>query len=158
MPPRTARVADRQLAVIDRLIGNIPSDADDRPVLCMGDSRLGNALLDGTDVAALVDFEVAYVGNPAADIGYCLMHESFTRLLSDAPATGIPGAEETWDHWEAATGRKVDNRDYWTAFGATILAVTGTRAMLSWGMPIETVDEDNAVVPVWEELTDRATQ
>lgn len=151
-----AALVPRQLAAIDWLNANIPADADDHPTLCMGDSRLGNALLDGTDVRALIDFEVAYIGNPAADIGYCLMHEMFTRRLTDRPATGLPSPEQTWDRWELLTDRKIDHRDYWTAFGATILCITGTRAMLKWGIPAETIDNDNIVVQEWETLVERA--
>jgi hypothetical protein len=105
---------------------------------------------------ALVDFDVAYIGNPAADIGYCLMHESFTRLLTDRPATGLPSQQDTWDRWERLTGRTILQRDYWTAFGATILCITGTRAMLKWGVPVETIDTSNIVVPEWEALIERA--
>jgi len=151
-----AHLVPRQLAVIDWLATHVPTDGDDDPALCMGDARLGNALLRGTDVRVLVDFEVAYIGNPAADIGYCLMHEAFTRLLTDRPATGIPSVDETWDRWEGASGRSVRLRDYWTAFGATILCVTGTRAMLKWGMPVDTVDADNIVVQEWEAIVERA--
>lgn len=146
----------RQLAAIDWLRDNLPQDADEQPALCMGDARLGNALLDGNRVTTLVDFEVAYIGNPAADIGYCLMQESFTRLLTDRPAIGIPSPQQTWDRWEQLTGRSVPQRDYWTAFGATVLCVTGTRAMLSWGVPVETIDTANIVVPEWEALIQRA--
>lgn len=151
-----AHLVPRQLAVIDWLTEHIPAGADDDVTLCMGDARLGNALLTGTDVHTLVDFEVAYLGNPAADIGYCIMQEGFIRALTDRPATGIPSTDETWQHWEAKTGRAVGHRDYWTAFGATILCITATRAMLKWGMPVETIDNDNLVVEQWERLIERA--
>lgn len=150
-----AHLVPRQLAAIDALAAHIPVDADDRPALCMGDARLGNALLQGNSVRALIDFEVAYIGNPAADIGYCLMHESFTRRLTERPATGLPSATQTWDRWEQLTGRTVADRDYWTALGATVLCVTGTRAMLKWGVPADSVEEANIVVPEWESLISR---
>lgn len=153
-----AHLVPRQLAIIDWLADHIPAEADNDPALCMGDARLGNALLHGISVHTLVDFEVAYIGNPAADIGYCVMQEAFTRLLTDRPATGIPTADETWAYWEAKTGRTVGNRDFWTAFGATILCVTGTRAMLKWGMPVQTIDNDNIVVAEWERLVAQAAQ
>ncbi|MDH6243999.1 phosphotransferase family protein [Mycobacterium sp. OTB74] len=146
----------RQLAVIDWLATHIPDDANDKPALCMGDARLGNALLNGNEATTLVDFEVAYIGNPAADIGYCLMQESFTRLLTDRPATGLPSPEQTWDRWEQLTRRTTRDREYWTAFGATILCVTGTRAMLKWGVPVEAVESANIVVQEWEALIERA--
>jgi aminoglycoside phosphotransferase (APT) family kinase protein len=153
-----AALVPRQLAVIDWLATHVPDDANHHPAVCMGDARLGNALLQGNDVRALVDFEVAYIGNPAADIGYCLMHESFTRLLTDQPATGIPSSHETWERWEQLTGRRIHHRDYWTAFGATILCITGTRAMLKWGVPVEEIDSANIVVQEWEALVERAAQ
>jgi aminoglycoside phosphotransferase (APT) family kinase protein len=153
-----AQLVPRQLAAIDWLTDHIPAGADDHQALCMGDARLGNALLNGTDVHTLVDFEVAYIGNPAADIGYCVMHDAFTRLLTDRPATGIPPADETWAYWANKTGRTVDNRDYWTAFGATVLCITGTRAMLKWGMPVETIDNDNIVVGEWERIIECAAR
>jgi aminoglycoside phosphotransferase (APT) family kinase protein len=152
-----AELVPRQLRALDWLGANLPAGADDAPALCMGDARPGNALLDGTDVEALVDFEVAYVGNPAADIGYCVVFERVTRILSEQPAAGIPTPEETWAHWGAATGRSTEDRDYWTAFGTTVMCITGTRAMLGWGMPVETVDADNLVVTEWEALIDRAS-
>lgn len=151
-----AELVPRQLAAIDWLATHVPDDADAQPALCMGDARLGNALLTGEEVHTLVDFEVAYVGNPAADIGYCLMQEAFTRLLTDRPATGIPPAEQTWARWEQRTGRTARDRDYWTAVGATVLCVTGTRAMLKWGIPVETIDSANLVVQQWETLIARA--
>ncbi|NKZ11381.1 phosphotransferase family protein [Mycolicibacterium septicum DSM 44393] len=150
-----AQLVPRQLAVIDWLLAHIPAGADDHPALCMGDARLGNALMTGNAVHTLVDFEVAYIGNPAADVGYCLMHEAFTRRLTDRPATGIPTVDETWEHWEAKTGRAVDDRDYWTAIGATVLCITGTRAMLKWGMPVETIDNDNIVIAEWERIIEQ---
>ena len=56
----------------------------------------------------------------------------------------------------AGAGRSTHYRDYWTAFGATILCVTGTRAMLKWGTPVETIDNDNIVVSEWDALVKRA--
>ena len=147
----------RQLKLLDRLGEYLPADADDQPAICMGDARPGNAIVSatGTEVLALIDFEVAYVGNPAADIGYCLVFDAITRMLADQPVAGIPAADETWERWSAASGRSVDDRDYWTAFGAAIMCITGTRAMLSWGMALETIEADNIIIGHWEALLDR---
>ena len=153
-----AHLVPRQLAVIDWLADHVPVGGGDDSALCMGDARLGNALLTGTDVPTLVDFEVAYIGNPAADIGYCIMQEAFIRALTDRPATGIPSADETWRHWEAKTGRLGVDRDYWTAVGTAVLCVTATRAMLKWGLPVESVDRDNLVVDEWERLVGSAAR
>jgi len=152
-----AELVPRQLRALDVLAETLPANADDHPAICMGDARPGNAIVtvDGTDVLALVDFEVAYVGNPAADIGYCLLFDTITRSLSDAPIAGIPSADETWARWAAASGRAVEQRVYWEAFGAAILCITGTRAMLSWGMAVESIEADNLVIGYWETLLEK---
>ena len=86
--------APRHLAVFDWLAANIPPSADAPPALCMGDARLVNAIVDGAEVAALVDFEVAYVGNPTADIAYSLFLERSHGHT--APLPGLPSEGETW--------------------------------------------------------------
>ena len=116
--------APRHLAVFDWLAANIPPSADAPPALCMGDARLVNAIVDAAEVAALVDFEVAYVGNPTADVAYSLFLERSHGHT--APLPGLPSEEETWARWSAATGRELVDLDYWMAFGATIIVVTAT--------------------------------
>ena len=96
-------VVPRHLAVFDWLADNVPPSAEAPPALCMGDARLVNAIVDGADVAALVDFEVAYVGNPIGDIGYSLFLERSHGHT--APLPGLPSEDETWARWSAATGR-----------------------------------------------------
>jgi aminoglycoside phosphotransferase (APT) family kinase protein len=153
-----AAAVPRQLALLDWLGENVPPGADDAPAVCMGDARMVNCLLTGTDVRALVDFEVAYTGNPAADIGYSLFVDGRHRDGTDRSLPGLPSAEETWARWERATGRTADHREYWTAFGATIIVVTATRAMIQWGLPVESVDTGNPLVDAWEAAVRRAAQ
>ena len=37
------------------------------------------------------------------------------------------------------------------------MCITATRAMLKWGTPPATIDNDNMVVSEWEALVERAT-
>lgn len=138
------------------LRGNLPAGADDAPAVCMGDSRLANALIVGSEVRALVDFEVAYIGNPAADIGYSVSFDAMHRRNADPALPGFPSSDETWTRWAAATGRSIEHRDYWTAFGATVLHVTAARAMRQFDMPPESV-ESVSLVEQWEATVERAT-
>jgi aminoglycoside phosphotransferase (APT) family kinase protein len=146
----------RQLALLDWLRERFPAGADDEPAVCMGDARLVNGLIAGTEVRALVDFEVAYVGHPAADIGYSLFFDDRQRRSAPQPLPGIPTADETWARWSRATGRDARDRDYWMAFGAMVLCVTATRAMLQWGLADATVETDNPLVTAWEHAVQRA--
>ena len=124
----------REHRLLDRLAAELPVGADDDVTPCMGDSRMANALVRGGEVVALVDWEIAYLGNPAADIGYAvnnvnwLVHATGTRL------DGIPTADETWDRWESLTGRRVPaaDRRYWERFGALVITVTATRVIASF--------------------------
>jgi aminoglycoside phosphotransferase (APT) family kinase protein len=145
-----AETVPRQLGILDWLRDHLPPGADDAPAICMGDARLVNCLIAEAEVRALVDFEVAYVGNPAADIGYSLFFDGLLRRNADQPLAGLPSADATWARWSRATGRAVDDRDYWTAFGATIVCVTATRAMIQWGVADQSVEADNPFVPAWE--------
>jgi aminoglycoside phosphotransferase (APT) family kinase protein len=151
-----AAAVPRQLAVLDWLRDHVPPGADDAPAICMGDARLVNCLVVGAEVRALVDFEVAYAGNPAADVGYSLFFDALLRRGVEQPLAGLPSADDTWARWSRATGRALDDRAYWTAFGATVVCVTATRAMKLWGVADRSVESDNLVVGEWESAVARA--
>jgi aminoglycoside phosphotransferase (APT) family kinase protein len=152
-----AESAPRQLAVLDWLGSNVPPGADDDPAVCMGDARLVNGLFDDTEARALVDFEVAYIGNPAADLGYSLFVDEVERSSDGAPSRARRSPEDTWERWSHATGRPLADLDYWTAAGAAILTVTSTRWMLWWGFAEPaSVEALNPLVSRWEAIVERA--
>jgi aminoglycoside phosphotransferase (APT) family kinase protein len=122
----------------------------------MGDARIVNCLFDGAEARALVDFEVAYVGHPAADVGYSVFVDELQRQNTPQPLPGIGTADEAWARWAHATGRNLVDRDYWTAFGATVLGITATRAMIQWGLAGPSVEDSNPVVAAWESALARA--
>jgi aminoglycoside phosphotransferase (APT) family kinase protein len=152
-----AAAAPRQLAVLDWLVASVPRDADAAPAVCLGDARLVNGIIAGSTVQALVDFEVAYAGHPAADVGYSLFVDRAFRMNVDAPFE-LPSAEKTWARWSRSTGRALEDCDYWTAFGATILVVTATRALVRWGVASADVERTNALVAAWEGAAERAAR
>jgi hypothetical protein len=77
------------------------------PVLCHRDFRTGNYLLDGTDLAAILDWEFAGWGDPDEDIGwFCCKGWRFARL--DREAGGIAGRDAFYRAYEAASGRRLD--------------------------------------------------
>ena len=143
----------RHLAVFDWLQANAPA-TDAPPALCMGDARLVNAIVDGSQVAALVDFEVAYVGNPIGDIGYSLFLERSHGHTAALP--GLPSEAETWTRWSAATGRELVDLEYWMAFAATVIVVTATRAGIMWGPPDSFSEDHQGLLPLWESVVEEA--
>ena len=133
----------------------MPPGADDAPAVCLGDARLVNGIVCGTEVRALVDFEVAYLGNPLADVAYSLMLDARHRAAADDPLA-LPPPEDTWQRWSRATGRALEHRAYWTAFGMMIICITATRAMVQWGLAGDTVDADNPMVAGWVAMIEDA--
>jgi aminoglycoside phosphotransferase (APT) family kinase protein len=143
----------RHLAVFDWLEANVPASADEPLAVCMGDARLVNGIVADDAVQALVDFEVVYLGNPIADVGYSLFLERAHRATDPLP--GIPPEEETWDRWSAATGRRLVDLEYWTAFAATIIVITAARATSIWAGAFS---EDGAgLLPACEALVEHAS-
>lgn len=149
--------APRQLAALDWLRAHVPPGADDAPAVCLGDARLVNGIVDHDTVRALIDFEVAYVGNPLADVAYSLMLERRYRQVVAEPLA-LPRAEETWKRWSRATGRPLEHLEYWTAFSATIICITATRAMVQWGVGGDDVESANPLLAYWHSLIEVASK
>ncbi len=148
----------RQQRLLDLAEARMPAGADDDVVLCMGDARMANALVREGEVVALVDWEIAFLGNPAVDIGYHLNHVGWLERATGRRLDGIPTTDEAWERWEARTGRSVSagDRRYWTAFASMVLTVTASRVIASFlgGSDDPGLEEVNPMVPWSEELFD----
>ncbi|TCK25201.1 phosphotransferase family protein [Pseudonocardia endophytica] len=100
-------------------------------VLVHADFKPGNILLDGDRVTALLDWELAHLGDPLEDLGWV------TQPLRAGEHT-IPGAWEAADlvaHYEHTTGSTVDRAAlaWWVAFSSfktAVMQVSGLRAFL----------------------------
>jgi aminoglycoside phosphotransferase (APT) family kinase protein len=82
----------------------------DRPVLVHGDYRTGNYLVDESGVTAILDWELAHLGDPLEDLGWlCVKSWRFGAI--DKPAAGFG--------YERAGGRTVDpaRAQWWEVFG-----------------------------------------
>lgn len=90
----------------------------DRPVLVHGDYRSGNYLADHTGVTAILDWELAHLGDPLEDLGWlCVKSWRFGAI--DRPAAGFGTREELWAAYEGAGGRRIDpaRAHWWEVFG-----------------------------------------
>lgn len=92
--------------------------AGPRSTLVHGDFRLGNLMVDGQGLAAVLDWELAHRGDPMEDLGWlCIRSWRFGR--PDLPVAGIGGREALFAAYEAEAGIPVD-RDavhFWEVFG-----------------------------------------
>jgi len=88
------------------------------PVLVHGDFRSGNLMVDERGVAAVLDWELAHVGDPMEDLGWICVNS--WRFGEDAhPVGGFGSREDLFAGYEAAGGMPVDPARvrYWQVLG-----------------------------------------
>ena len=110
---------------------HLPQEAGD-PALVHGDFKLDNVILDpgSARIAAVVDWEMATVGDPLADLGYLLSFwvepgES-VPFLGDAAVTAQPGwptRQELADHYAELTGRRMTDLRFYVTLAVWKLAI-----------------------------------
>jgi aminoglycoside phosphotransferase (APT) family kinase protein len=108
------------------LRANTPEPAE--PAVVHGDFRLGNFIVDEDGLAAVIDWELAHLGDPAEDIGWlCIRSWRFGN--DELPVAGVGGLDDFLAAYEAAGGRPVDRERvrYWEAFGNAKWAIICAR-------------------------------
>jgi len=125
--------ADRDLGVLDVayewVLANKP-DTDDCSV-CWGDARTGNILVNpDLSLAAVLDWEMAVLGPPEADLGWWLLFERavFEGFGLPRPA-GVPSREEMIAVYERHLGRPVRNLRYYEILAGVRLGVISVRLL-----------------------------
>ncbi len=107
--------------------------------LCWGDARLPNLIYHDAMVAAVLDWEMAFLGDPEADLGWWLFldwHHSQGYGVPRIPA--LPSPEDTIRRYEALTGRRVTHLLWQEVFAAVrfgIILVKVTQNMAAAGYP-----------------------
>jgi aminoglycoside phosphotransferase (APT) family kinase protein len=89
-----------------------------RNVLVHGDYRMGNFIVGSDGLRAVLDWELAHIGDPMEDLGW-LCVRSWRFGNDDLPVAGIGTREDLFSAYEAAGGAAVDpdRVRYWEAFG-----------------------------------------
>ena len=85
-----------------------------RVTLCWGDARMPNTMFspDG-EVVALFDWEMAFLGDPQADLAFFLLLDWVDSEGYGIPRLeGAPGRDETVRRYEGLTGWKVEQLHY----------------------------------------------
>ncbi|WP_040816168.1 phosphotransferase family protein [Nocardia concava] len=94
-----------------------------------GDYRLDNVLVDDADeVAAVIDWEMATLGDPLTDIGLLLVYQRMSDVgltgVSDvALAPGYPSESEVRERYSDRTGRDLSGIGFYIALASFKLAV-----------------------------------
>src|SRR5262245_5051912 len=90
-----------------------------RVALCWGDSRLPNLMFREDRVVAVLDWEMAFLGDPEADIGWwCFLDWANNEGYGGPHLDGIPSKEETLARYAELTGRPVEHAHWHEVFAA----------------------------------------
>jgi aminoglycoside phosphotransferase (APT) family kinase protein len=104
-----------------------PEESRD-PVLLWGDSRIGNIIFAGGRAAAVLDWEMATLGQPEEDLAwFLLLDRHHSEGVGAARLAGFPEAAQTIARYEQLAGRKLAHMDYYEVLSATKFAVIMAR-------------------------------
>ena len=106
------------------LMENLP-DSPER-TLVHNDFRNGNLMVDQTGVIAVLDWEIAHIGDPMRDLGWICTNSWRYGAGPELPVGGFGTYEDLFAGYEATSGRKVDLQrvQYWEVFGSFWWAVS----------------------------------
>ena len=95
----------------------------DRQCVVHGDYRIGNVMFDARGTRAILDWELAHVGDPVEDLGWLCVRA--WRYGGALPVGGVGTREELLDAYQAEAGVVVDPEalQFWEACGNYKLAL-----------------------------------
>ena len=121
-------------AVRDWLVAHLPAEA--APAVVHGDAKLDNVVVGPGEtpaVAAVLDWEMATVGDPRADLGYLLSFWPEPDVEGSSAAhplaqlvtagAGFPSRDELVAAWEQGTGRAAGDLTWFVTLAIWKLAV-----------------------------------
>ena len=119
----------RPIAGIDELHALLAANPPDGtpPTIVHGDYRLDNVLVGSDDkIAAVVDWEMATLGDPLTDVGLLIVYQTMERL-GDGPmasaAPGYPAVPEVLAQYAAGSGRDLSDLGFYIALASFKAAV-----------------------------------
>jgi aminoglycoside phosphotransferase (APT) family kinase protein len=124
-------------AALDWLREHRPPERAD-PVLLWGDARIGNIIFSGGEVAAVLDWEMATLGQPEEDLAwFLLLDRHHSEGIGAARLAGFPDAAQTLQRYEQLTGRTLQDMAYYEVLSAAKFAVVMARIgqlFISYGL------------------------
>ena len=98
------------------------------PVLLWGDARIGNIIFMAGRAAAVLDWEMATLGQPEEDLAwFLLLDRHHSEGVGADRLPGFPDAAQTIGRYEGLTGRTLANMDYYEVLSAAKFAIVMAR-------------------------------
>lgn len=134
-----------------------------RPGIIHGDYHLANVMFreDSGEIAAIVDWELATIGDPLIDLGWIMAtwpEEGEKPIMNIAPWDGFPTQRELVRHYREHSTRKDFDAGWYAVFGCYKLAILleGTHARACAGKAPEAIGRKLHDRAIW--LIERATR
>ena len=98
------------------LLDNLPENYE--PALVHNDFRNGNFMVTGSGINAVLDWELAHIGDPMRDLGWICVNS--WRFGGDKPVGGFGTYEDLFRGYEEVSGKQVDPAavKFWEVFGS----------------------------------------
>lgn len=113
-------------------------------VILHGDYRLGNMQIEGTEIGALIDWEIWSLGDPRLDLAWFLLNSESRHPGSRAEGQArMPSAERLVGAYEEAAGRRAEGLGWFAALvrykqaAASALIVKNSRRLAKEGVDTE---------------------
>jgi aminoglycoside phosphotransferase (APT) family kinase protein len=89
-----------------------------RPALVHGDFRIGNVMFDERGLTAVLDWELAHVGDPMEDLGW-LAVRAWRFGRDELAVGGLCAREDFWRAYERESGAPIERASamWWEVFG-----------------------------------------
>ncbi len=113
------------------LLENLPTQS--RRTLVHGDFRNGNLMIDERGIRAVLDWELAQIGDPVRDLGWLCVN-SWRFGQADLPVGGFGTIEALLEGYESVSGIEVPREEitYWQVFGSFWWSVTTLCMASTW--------------------------
>lgn len=110
------------LQAVDYVADNAPQDGPRR--LCWGDSRPGNVIWKDLQPNAVIDWEMASIGDPLQDVSWWYWIDYINCLGLGVPRLGgLPSLKEVYQQWHELTGLPILHSDYYDLFTVVRFAI-----------------------------------
>lgn len=104
-----------------------------RQTLVHGDFRNGNLMIDETGIRAVLDWELAQIGDPVRDLGWLCVN-SWRFGQAELPVGGFGVIEDMLEGYRTVSGIDIDRDDltFWLVFGSFWWSIATLSMALTW--------------------------